>query len=76
MPNLRVIKPKHTDARFCFFSVQCKMQGIITFQYIWRQDTVSSGNYITAGSVLYTKVRHGQGTLLQSVLPFYCATAG
>ncbi|OPJ83003.1 hypothetical protein AV530_010444 [Patagioenas fasciata monilis] len=32
------------------------MQGVITLQYIWRQDTVSSGNCsIRTGSVLCSK---------------------
>lgn len=38
------------------------MLSIITPLYIWRQDTVSSGNYcIGTGSVLYSKVRNGPG---------------
>lgn len=38
------------------------MQGVITLQYIWRQDTVSSGNCgIRTGPVLCSKVRNGQG---------------
>lgn len=46
------------------FSLCCvkAMLSIITLQYIWRQDTVSSGNYsIETGSVLYSKVRNGPG---------------
>lgn len=34
------------------------MQSIVTPQYIWRQDTLSSGNYgIIPGTVLCLKVR-------------------
>jgi len=37
------------------------MQSIITPQYIWRQDTLSSGNYgIRTGIVLCLKVRTHQ----------------
>lgn len=38
------------------------MLSISTLQYIWRQGTVSSGNYsIGTSSVLYSKVRNGLG---------------
>lgn len=38
------------------------MLSIITLLYIWRQNTVSCGNWsIETGSVLYSKLRNGLG---------------
>lgn len=60
---LELLKQNILMLRYAF-SLCCvkAMLSIITLQYIWRQDTVSSGNYsIETGSVLYSKVRNGPG---------------
>lgn len=60
---LGLLKQNILMLRYAFSPCSVKaILSIITLQYIWRQDTVSSGNYsIGTGSVLYSKVGNGPG---------------